>query len=345
MHALRQKSELIVPDRNLVFILGCPRSGTTWLQLLLSQHPHVASAQETHLFSGYIGPMYRRWEAQTDNWRAGRDVGLPSVMEDAGFIEAIRGFSDSILDRVWGEPQADRIYVEKTPQNYKETALLQRLYPEARYLHMVRDPRAVSASLLAASRGWGRHWAPSVEADAARMWSEAVRAGILLEETNPRCLRVRYESLEADGPETLSGLLDWLGLPRSEGDAESAVERCSIDRLKKAAGRPGDLAMETAAEVHDPESPGSDRPASPWDLPNEPDGFFRSGGSEGWREELSPSQVATIEYVARQEIEALEYGFARYAGGGPPARLRLRNGLKRLRKAAAGGARFVSSRF
>lgn len=344
MQTARQKSEWIVPDRNLVFILGCPRSGTTWLQLLLSQHPSVASAQETHLFSGYLGPLYRRWQAQTEKWRAGRDVGLPSVMEEPGFVEEVRSFSDAVLDRVWGEPQVDLIYVEKTPQNYKEIALLQRLYPEARYLHMVRDPRAVSASLLAASRGWGRHWAPSIAADAARMWREAVQAGMGLEEANPRCLRVRYETLESDGPETLSVVLDWLGLPRTAGDAESAVERCSLDRLKKAAGQPAQGTPEPGAAAPDPESPGSDRPASPWDLPKEPRGFFRSGGSEGWRDELSPSQVSTIEYVARHEIEALGYGFTRYAGGGPPMRLRLRRGIERLREAAARGVRFASSR-
>jgi hypothetical protein len=44
---------------NLVFLIGCPRSGTTWLQRLLASHPQVRTVQETFLFPRYISPQLR----------------------------------------------------------------------------------------------------------------------------------------------------------------------------------------------------------------------------------------------------------------------------------------------
>ena len=42
-------------DEDLLFIVGSPRSGTTWLQLLLAGHPEVATRGETHLFEHFVG--------------------------------------------------------------------------------------------------------------------------------------------------------------------------------------------------------------------------------------------------------------------------------------------------
>ena len=52
------------PDgSNLVFLVGCPRSGTTWLQRLLAGHPDVHTGQESNLFKDYISPQMRAFEA------------------------------------------------------------------------------------------------------------------------------------------------------------------------------------------------------------------------------------------------------------------------------------------
>jgi hypothetical protein len=42
-----------------VFLVGCPRSGTTWVQRLLACHPGIATGQESNLFEMYIGPQLR----------------------------------------------------------------------------------------------------------------------------------------------------------------------------------------------------------------------------------------------------------------------------------------------
>ncbi|MBI3001835.1 MAG: sulfotransferase, partial [Deltaproteobacteria bacterium] len=40
-----------------MLIVGCPRSGTTWLQRLLASHPKIITGQESHVFDNYVGPQ------------------------------------------------------------------------------------------------------------------------------------------------------------------------------------------------------------------------------------------------------------------------------------------------
>jgi hypothetical protein len=66
--------------RRYVFVVGSPRSGTTWLQLLLAQHPAVATHQETHLFHNYLGPLERAYRGGRDTAQL-RDVGIHNVVD------------------------------------------------------------------------------------------------------------------------------------------------------------------------------------------------------------------------------------------------------------------------
>lgn len=55
--------------KSCIFIVGAPRSGTTWLQLMLARHPAISTCQETHLFSSYLGPMHKAWRAHASDNR------------------------------------------------------------------------------------------------------------------------------------------------------------------------------------------------------------------------------------------------------------------------------------
>jgi hypothetical protein len=57
-------------DCRKLLIVGCGRSGTTWLKLLLAQHRDVVTTGETRLFSAYLGKLDQAWrqdQAITDN--------------------------------------------------------------------------------------------------------------------------------------------------------------------------------------------------------------------------------------------------------------------------------------
>jgi hypothetical protein len=65
-------------ERQFVFIIGAPRSGTTWLQALVGSHPSVCTSVEMTLFDCYLGPWLKRWEAPEAHYRRGQAGGWQS---------------------------------------------------------------------------------------------------------------------------------------------------------------------------------------------------------------------------------------------------------------------------
>ena len=57
---------------NMLFVVGCPRSGTTWVQRLLATHPRIRTGQESDVFDQYIGPQLRAWEQELKPEEIGR---------------------------------------------------------------------------------------------------------------------------------------------------------------------------------------------------------------------------------------------------------------------------------
>src|ERR1700682_5616707 len=71
---------------NLLFVVGCPRSGTTWVQRLLATHPGIRTGQESDVFDQYIGPQLRTWQHELDPQASGRGgVGLGCYFQDGEF--------------------------------------------------------------------------------------------------------------------------------------------------------------------------------------------------------------------------------------------------------------------
>src|SRR5699024_3661196 len=95
-----------------VFIIGAPRSGTTWLQLLLSQHPAVATCNETHLFSGFLTAAVKTWTQQKESERK---IGLHTIFTDDEFYGEIQRLAHRVLERMRSGKPSAQIVLEKTP--------------------------------------------------------------------------------------------------------------------------------------------------------------------------------------------------------------------------------------
>ena len=115
----------------------------------------------------------------------------------------------------------ERIILEKTPNHVFHAVLILRLFPEARFIHIVRDPRGVAASLLDASRSWARDWAPDNAADCARLWNRSVSAGRQIDKLTRCFTEVKYESLCLEPVQTLDGLFEFIGLERDQALCEA----------------------------------------------------------------------------------------------------------------------------
>lgn len=263
-----------------LFVVGCPRSGTTWLQLLLAQHRSVVTTKESHLFDGFLGPALRSWKVFADD---PREVGLSSLLPHSEFVDRLRCFARDVLGRIAGQEDRAAVILDKTPDHALWCEALLTVFPEAWILHLVRDPRDVVASLIDAGKSWGSGWAPTSAYHAAWSWCEHVRAARSASALTERHREIRYEDLHADTETEIKGLLEWLSLDAPPEFARRAAAETQIERMRRGETR------------------------APWDLAEEPAGFVRRGGAGGWRSELSRSDVRVVEYLCAPLME--DYGY------------------------------------
>jgi hypothetical protein len=99
-----------------------------------------------------------------------------------------------------------RVWVDHTPLSLFILPYLQNAFPDARFLHLIRDGRAVGASVLML------HWGPTNILEAARSWSRQVVAGLAAETSSifeGRIRRVCYENLVSDPLTTVASLCEF----------------------------------------------------------------------------------------------------------------------------------------
>lgn len=268
-----------------LFIVGCPRSGSTWTTWLLAQHPAVATFQHAKVFD-YLA-MADRWHHNKAGYsyllrpgtRPGEDKADPLRLEAflgraeyrALLGEVVRG----ILAKVATVAADCQVVVDKTPENGHHGELIVEAMPEARFLHILRDPRDVFCSHRSASRGWAKWEFPTRPVDGARYWLRDVDAARSIRERTDHYLEVRYEDIKANGPEELQRLYGWLGLAATDEFCRQAVDACRKDRMR------GHQVL--------------------------PEGFVRKTTEGGWRDELTTSEVQVIEYLAGDRMTELGY--------------------------------------
>lgn len=292
-----------------LFIIGCPRSGTTWVQLLLAQHPHVATAPETQIFAYYLDQLHRQW--QHENTGPGREqgrAGLSRLLSEQEFEGLCRTTAEVVLDKIAASNPAARVVAEKSPKHALSAAFIRRVFPEAMFLNVIRDPRDTVASLLAAGRSWGGGWAPRNAIEASRLWvSSVLRAR---EAASPEVLyrEVRYEQLRADPVPELRAIFNWLDIPMDVEFCEAAVAACDLKQLQKA-GDDSKLPV-----------PGARSPV----------GFFRKGVVGGWSKDLTRGEVRIVEHICGGLME--ELGYERTAASSASARIGAHDALQRVRE-------------
>jgi hypothetical protein len=291
--------------KRLLLIVGAPRSGTTWLHMLLTRSPAIASAFETHLFSGYMRSNFERWR----RWAAEDHVmGLHRLMDEAVYFGLLRDFAASVLAKVAENKPGASFILEKTPAHAAFAEDILALFPDAFFIHLIRDPRAVVASLLAASRGWASDLSGIGVAEACEIWVRSVRKGQHIASLTGSYIEVQYEELLREGPATLQHVFERIGSPISRSQCEEFVAQCSFDTVHPRSGERENTAV-----------------------PKLPSDFFRSGKADSWRRDLSPAQIALVEGLAGPVMRPLGYTAERGAG----FRSRVDVATARARKAAS----------
>jgi hypothetical protein len=223
------------------FIVGCDRSGTTMLRLILDGSPDVAIPTESMIVVDFAG--WARDTLATDAefdrlaaavWRhpkvrEWRLPGSPPVREGRTGAAAYRAAIEApfvAYAALHGKPR----WADKTPYYVGELDLVKRVFPEARIVNLVRDGRDVALSLLRVPFGPGNVWA------AARQWRAAVDAGDAASARyGDDVLTIRYEDLVAEPDAVARGVCEFCEIayrPEMLAIEESA-------RGKLAAGQEG----------------------------------------------------------------------------------------------------------
>jgi len=265
-----------------LLVLGVSRSGTTLLRVILDRSPGIAIPDES-----FFVPLLAR--------RHGRTVDAERFLDDVARIPTIRAWglrAEDVAPRVrrgmatgdaiaavfeaYAERAGKPRWGDKTPMYMRHLGLLERLFPDAQYVHLVRDGRDAALSFLEMPEGtFTRTWAhPTTPAQFACLWAKEVSDARVLGRRvgTARYYEVRYEELVADPEGVVQAICAFAGLPFESGM----------------------LAYTDSVDVS--EKPHQQRLLRP-----------PTAGVRSWRDDMAPGDVDAFEAVAGDVLRELGY--------------------------------------
>ena len=260
-------------QRQLFFVGGAPRSGTTWLQQLLNAHPDICCRGEGLFQQELARPLEALMAARRGALAAKNTAQFHHsggfALPDQADTEHLLGTAILLALRRQTAGRRCQAIGEKTPENVFLFPRLKRLFPGAKFIGIARDPRD---SLTSAWHYWGK---ARLETDAQSAFVEAslpaVEAGLLqmVEFTDTYrsdCRVFTYESLLKMTEPIMAGLCRFLDV----SDAPDVVARCvqTAEFAAQTGGRPRGQTLEGA--------------------------FLRKGVAGEWRSTLPPELAAMI---------------------------------------------------
>ncbi|MFT5288355.1 MAG: hypothetical protein ACI8QS_000649 [Planctomycetota bacterium] len=282
--------------------------------LLLAQHPQVVALQQTDFFRTLrrFGCWWRedqQWgmsvlhlpnsgdaEAELSKEGLVREK-LGSVQPMDSYYSMAREVATDVFERFRATKDGATTVVDQTPENVQAWEEILEVFPDAIFLHMIRDPRSVFASYRGAVRAWGdpRHF-PTDPAEFAEEWKRDVFEARKIGAQTDAYVEVRFEDLKHEGAPKLLELLNKLGLDGTEESAQAALDACSIEKLRQA--------------------------------DHGPQGFFRKGEVDGWKNDLTKSQIQAIEFLLQEPMTELGYELSNGDRVSAPMGLRIKRAVR-----------------
>ena len=216
--------------KSRLFLVGCPRSGTTLLQSLIATHPEIITFPESHFFHHlhhHRNLLLRRLDWASPNIRhhvndflchvsqQGQAPNQPrKLAELPQFSLSKRRYTEAfirLLDRLALQAKKSA-WLEKTPEHVRHINTIEAFVERPLFIHLVRDGEAVVASLYDAALKYPNTWGAFEDIDEAiNMWTKSIRCSHAhLHKENH--LLVRYETLAEQPAIALKDICQFIGL-------------------------------------------------------------------------------------------------------------------------------------
>lgn len=216
------------PDFEPIFVVACPRSGTTLLTVLLDRHDQIAMTPETH-FLIHVGEARRARVAATHEALVDFYLNRTHLCDLKLDPEALlarfrrdepthRAFLRHALELFAAQTGKTRVG-EKSPEHLFNVPELLAWYPKAKVIWLLRDGRDCVQAMMRS---------PLFHDDrrrSAHLWRSTALAGLALESRYPgRILRVDFQDLINDPRRELTRVCDFIGVEFQERQLDAKTE-------------------------------------------------------------------------------------------------------------------------
>jgi hypothetical protein len=177
-----------------IFIVGCQRSGTTFLRLILDSHPRISCGPETLFLADLERVISHDWP-RLARFGFDQEYWLASIARFFGGIQ-----------RDYATGRGKQRWADKSPRYAMHMDFIARIFPDAQFVHVIRDGRDVAVSHR-------KRFGYLSCVKSAVKWPRYVRAARASAATLApgRYFEVRYENLVADTEGTAKEVLSFLG--------------------------------------------------------------------------------------------------------------------------------------
>lgn len=213
MKVMQMEKEYL--GKNLIFIISQPRAGSTLLQRILAGHTQIHTVAEPWIM---LHPVYAlrkdgcSAEYDSSLARNALDDFLSQIPEGLNlYYSALRHFSSTIYNRLTQSTNTT-YFLDKTPRYYYIIEELYHIFPEAKFIVLLRNPMAVLSSIL---ETWFNN-SPQ-ELISSPNWADAIKGPRLIVQgmrtLKDKAICVRYEELVSNTEKVIQRLCDEINLP------------------------------------------------------------------------------------------------------------------------------------
>lgn len=257
------------------FIVGCGRSGTSLLRAELIKRTNAAIPLESLFITDYLRVKDRLSvdavltlliaEPEIREW--GLNIKAANFQHCRSVVEVIR-----TLHEKYAEKEKKERWGHKTPRFIRALDLISSNFPEAHFIHIVRDPRAVASSLIRSDVHRSNAFF------AAKRWVLDVNYGLEFERHNPdKMIRMNYETLVLNPGATLDKIANYLELRIAQNRGDDEIP---------GAGEYSRFYKNIHANLNQP---------------------LTQQYVDRWKEDLSPDEVRVVEAISGELMEELGY--------------------------------------